>query len=235
MRIFSFRKIPPNGNSYTNADSVSPLVGLPTYHELRPLLEREIRRCRRYERPLTLLVVGLQRLTARNGTDPDRKHAANGVTGSGTNGKDTSPTFAKGKQADVHDANANGGMNGKSANGHAKAGPLVPSSLTAQLGFLLLGSLLRGTVRETDIVAYAPEGHHFVVALPESEMAAGELAIARLNDLCFERTSLVLRVGIACFPADGLSLDDLVEHARHAWREEPLIETASNLTNGNAT
>lgn len=45
----------PNSEVFDYAGS------LPTYHELKPLLERELRRARRYERPLSLVILSLDR------------------------------------------------------------------------------------------------------------------------------------------------------------------------------
>jgi hypothetical protein len=52
----------PNGDLFDYAGS------LPTYHELKPLLDHEIRRARRYERPLSLLMLSPDRSAARSGT-----------------------------------------------------------------------------------------------------------------------------------------------------------------------
>lgn len=52
----------PNSELFDYAGS------LPTYHELKPLLEREIRRARRYERPLSLLMLSQDRSANHSGT-----------------------------------------------------------------------------------------------------------------------------------------------------------------------
>jgi hypothetical protein len=192
MRLFSLSlaDMRRNGNG---AQRGNPLAPMPTYRELRPLLDAEVRRCRRYERPLAVLVFAPK-------TPPV-------VNGNGANGA-------------AHPENGNGRH-------HAAASADPWLNFSMQLGFLLLGTVLRGTLRETDIVAYAPETDDFVVLLPEADATAATRAVERLSALFYERSSLVLRVGTALYPADGLTLDDIVEHARQTCAAVPLGASGS--------
>jgi|SRR5688572_29878543 len=200
MRLFSLSLADMRRNGSAGLRS-SPLTPMPTYRELKAVLDAEVRRCRRYERPLAVVVVAPKTPPGANGNGNGAAHAENG----------------------------NG--NGKS-NGAVAPDPWVTFSM--QLGFLLLGSVLRGTLRETDIVAYAPETDDFVVLLPEADAASAARAVERLSALFYERSSLVLRVGVAAYPADGLTLDDMVEHARHAKTAVPLATNAAPQPNGDA-
>jgi hypothetical protein len=192
MRLFSsLTDMKRNGGSGVRS---TPLAPMPTYRELRPELDAEVRRCRRYERPLAVVVVAPKMPT--------------GMNGNGTNGA-------------AHVGNGNG-----RSHGQATPDPWVTFSM--QLGFLLLGSMLRGTLRETDIAAYAPETDDFVVLLPEAGAESAARAVERLSALFYERSSLVLRVGIAVYPTDGLTLDDIVEHARRTWTAVPLVTPHRN-------
>jgi hypothetical protein len=172
---------------------------MPTYRELRPVLAAEVRRCRRYERPLAVVVLAP---------------------------KTPADLADDGASSEAHAENGNG-------RGAAPSDPWITFSM--QLGFLLLGMVLRGTLRETDIVAYAAESHDFVVLLPEADAAAATRTVERLSALFYERSSLVLRVGMAAYPADGLTLDDIVEHARRTWSAAPLITSASALLRNGAS
>jgi hypothetical protein len=198
MRLFSLSlaDMRRNGSGLRS----SPLTPMPTYRELKAVLDAEVRRCRRYERPLAVVVVAPKTPAGANG---------NGAEGA------------------AHAGNGNG-----NGNGVAAPDPWVTFSM--QLGFLLLGSVLRGTLRETDIVAYAPDTDDFVVLLPEADAASATRAVDRLSALFYERSSLVLRVGVAAYPADGLTLDDMVEHARQAKAAVPLITSAAPQRNGDA-
>src|SRR5918996_41986 len=149
---------------------------MPTYNELRPIIDAEVRRCRRYERPLTVVVLAPQIAAGTNGHGGNGAHAENG--------------------------------NGKSKGAGA---PDLWGAFSMQLGFLLLGSILRGTLRETDIVAYGAEKHHFVLLLPEVD-ATGALGAV-----------------IASYPKHGLTVDDLIEHARSSWSAVPAEITSTTL------
>ena len=142
------------------------LSAILTFQELRPALEGELRRARRYERPLAMLIA-------------------------------------------VPDAPRPAALQGP-------AGTLPVAAYGAQLRFLLLGSLLCGTLRESDIVAYLAERHEFCAMLPECGGFAAAATIARLHRLYSTRTGEGIRAGVAVFPDDGLTLDDLVTHARGA-------------------
>ena len=191
--------------------ALAHLPTIPTFQELRPALEGELRRSRRYERVLSILVVlpAVDQLPSSNGNG---HHSHNG---SGGNGASTA-------------------TNGASARGDHEIADAVERPLFwAQLRFLMLGSLLCGTLRESDVVAYAAEVHQFVALLPECDRAAAHRAIDRLHQLYATRMGTGLRVGVATYPVDGLTLDDLVEKARAALTEEPVKH--SLLTNGNGT
>jgi hypothetical protein len=103
---------------------------------------------------------------------------------------------------------------------------------SAQLRFLLLGSLLCGTLRETDVVSYAAEHHEFFALLPECDITAARQAVERLHTLYVGRTGTGLRAGAAVYPRDGLTLDALVDHARHTLSQEPIRPAASRLGAG---
>jgi GGDEF domain-containing protein len=132
---------------------------LPTFHELRPQFERELRRARRYERPLSILVFAL------NAVEP------------------------------IH---------------------------VAQLRVLHLGALLRDTMRESDLVAFAAESQEFVAVLPETDQVAAEKSARRIHRILLNRMPNALRVAVAAYPQSGFTLEDLVERARAAVRDKPL-------------
>jgi hypothetical protein len=164
------------------ATAVSPLFvaagGVPTFQELRPQLERELRRARRYERPLGLVVFALE------------------------------PVYG------VRDGR--GGGNGTDAAG---AGGAAGTRYVAQLEFLHLALLLRDTLRESDIISYAPETREFLALLPEADQKATEQAAERVHRIIQPRLTSGVRANHASYPRDGLTLDDLVNVVRGSSRE----------------
>jgi hypothetical protein len=206
----------------------SPLLAqlpmIPTFQELRPALDGELRRSRRYERPLAVLVVvpDVEPLPTVNGNGSSNTHGAANVAGARAHGGNG-----------AHDPNGagNGGSGGNG--GHEINSAIVPV-YWAQLRFLVLGSLLCGTLRESDVVSYAAELHEFVALLPECTGVAARQAVERLHQVYSNRMAIGVRAGIAVYPADGLTLDDLLDHARAALALVPIGQTINHNGNGAA-
>lgn len=203
----------------------SPLLAqlpmIPTFQELRPALDGELRRSRRYERPLAVLVVvpDVEPLPTVNGNGSANGNGAANGTGARTHGGNG-----------AHDPNG-AGNGGSGGNGGHEINAIVPV-YWAQLRFLMLGSLLCGTLRESDVVSYAAELHEFVALLPECTGAAARQAVERLHLVYSNRMAIGVRAGIAVYPADGLTLDDLLDHARRALALTPMGQAIMNH-NGN--
>jgi hypothetical protein len=187
------------------APVLAQLPTIPTFQELRPAIDGELRRSRRYERPLSVLVIA---------PEGEPSSVPSGTNGGG--GHTNGPNGAR---------NSNGGVRDDAGSLVAQSGSLLTPELLdagarplywAQLRFQLLGSVLCGTLRESDIVGYAVEVHEFVALLPECDDAAARRTVARLRELYFSRVGTGLRAGMAVYPRDGLTLDDLVAHARRA-------------------
>ncbi len=160
-----------------NAAIASEAAGVPVYGQAMPMVAAELHRSRRYEHPLSVLVLS-----------PDIRPSTNG--------------------------------NGR----HAGAGSSpLDSTYNA---FFLLGSLVRDSLRESDIIAFAPDDQLYVAFLSESDDVAARHAARRFSRAFHERTNGGLRVGMAQFPADGFTIDDLVDHARKAWKERPLSDAS---------
>jgi len=139
------------------------VVHAPAYREVQSQLVIELRRARRYERALSVALVGLQ-----------------------------APTRGRGEIA--------GG-----------ATPTV---------YGLLGSYLRNVLRETDILTAVPDLLAYAVFLPETDWRGAERLLERFRRGFLECSGLALRGGVAGFPTDGLTIEDLLERARVAWHQE---------------
>jgi len=79
---------------------------------------------------------------------------------------------------------------------------------------MLTAAGLREVLRETDIMCYEPLEGRFVLGLTESEGAAARRALERVQTLFQSQLRIELAIGVAQFPSDGLTLEDLVRAAR---------------------
>jgi hypothetical protein len=108
--------------------------------------------------------------------------------------------------------------------GHNTAAPVEqsrfpPTSVSLSLNPALLASILREIVRDADIVTYAALLGRCVVLMPEVCKAEARQALARVGHLCANRIGLAIRAGIAVFPEEGWTLEDLIQHAEQMDEE----------------
>lgn len=153
-------------------------AGVPSYRQSLPRLTAELRRARRFERPLSVVVVAPERVNTLTGNE--------------------------GKQG-------------------AAILQLPLSSLYSHLAFLFLGPFLCDVLRESDIVTYAAEDHVYAIFLPESDGPMVRQAVERLGKAFYDRLSVHLQAGVAEFPKDGFTVEDLFDHARGAWNHQRLM------------
>ncbi len=85
--------------------------------------------------------------------------------------------------------------------------------IASQFFFSLVSSLLRDNVRGSDMVTYDVTNDHYVLLFPEAQVSVTEQALQRLRKFVLQRSKVMLRFGIAEYPADGLILQDLVNIA----------------------
>jgi GGDEF domain-containing protein len=205
-------KRPVSRRAAANLSLLAEAAGLPTFRDLRPLLDRELRRARRYERPLALLVLS------------------------------DDPVFATGQKArsklvPIHAPNGN--HNGDGANDAGlRIGPLnngdEADADAVPMRCILLATLLRSTVREIDLAGCLSNFQEFALLLPESDRNAAELTARRINRALVSRRTQELRAGVAVYPEDGLMLDDLITSARRAILRDPmqLVRTVEQERSG---
>jgi hypothetical protein len=86
--------------------------------------------------------------------------------------------------------------------------PQAPSLIT-----LMLAGLVRESLRDSDIVAYAPSLALCLVGLPEARHAGARTAMQRVQALCLERLMMPVRSGVAEFPIAGWTLEELIKQA----------------------
>jgi hypothetical protein len=152
---------------------------VPLYAEMRPVLQAELGRSRRYERPLAILAVTLDHplvFRPHGGASSSRW----------SNGRSGRPGLLTWPEADW---------------------------VIARVNLMVLGELLKGNLRECDIVTYSVSSQRYIVALPECDAPAAHRAVDRLVRVLGERTAAAARAGVAAYPLDGLTLEDLVAAA----------------------
>lgn len=91
----------------------------------------------------------------------------------------------------------------------------------------LLGSFLRNSVRETDILTAAPEALAFATFLPNTDGDGAARAIQRFGAGFLDCAGHGLRGGVSAFPGDGLTIEDLLDRACDAWRGEAVPAAAA--------
>lgn len=167
----------------------SQAAGIPLYHRAQRQCARELARARRYQHPLTALVLNLES-EARTGHQDSTIHTSR-------NGSSPSP---------------------------------VQRLLFLQLSFFLAGALLRGALRESDLVTYDAINNHYVILLTESSTSQAKQAAQRLQALIYQRTHMHWRIRIAEFPTDGLTMEALINSAKAAYNLPSRDNAASKST-----
>lgn len=109
-------------------------------------------------------------------------------------------------------------------NGNGADGPDV-LPLLAAVG-------LREALRESDVLCYRPVEGRFVLGLPQSGGDEARQAMERVGELFHRRLHIDLMAGVASFPADGLTLEDLENTASE--RAEAVGPEARSPGNGEA-
>ncbi len=155
------RRSRKTGATLKEGPLLSKLARIPSYREALPDFDAEVTRARRYQRPLSVLV--LRCVLGKNGSN-------------GSSGEHADPSY--------------------------------PDMIS-----LLLGAILPDWIRETDLVAYDAAAGRYVILMPELTKSQAERAVRRLNELLRARVATPTSVGIAEFPGDGLTLEEIVARA----------------------
>lgn len=76
-----------------------------------------------------------------------------------------------------------------------------------------IGQIIDDSVRQTDLVARDHRGR-FVVLCPETDLLSAGFLGQRISRVVKERTNLNILTGVAAFPEEALTFDDLLQKAR---------------------
>lgn len=172
----------------------SKLERVPTYRDALPVLAAEIDRARRYERPLSLAVIGFEGVG----------RLRDGIRLEGSNG------------------------NGNGNTAHPPETAIYPEPVVT----MLLGAILRDALRETDRVSYDAVAGRYVIVMPELNRTKASQAVQRLHELVLTRIFTAVSLGVAEFPHDGLTLEELVTAARQQRELSPLQEVPAEVSGG---
>jgi GGDEF domain-containing protein len=172
------------------ASLVLRTANIPSFRRSLPELAAELARARRYQRPLAVVMLGLE-----NDRLPEH----------------------------ILDL-------GQDGNGNAAEKQIL--TRTKQIVSFVLASILRDALRDSDIATYFAADDRYVLVLTESNRARAMDTVQRLNDLFYQRVRAYLRAGIAEFPTDGLTLEDLVSNAQRSWHERPPAQVSLPVPEG---
>jgi len=121
-------------------------------------------------------------------------------------------------------------------NGHLHLPPVPPpetempgatrSWVSSALMTGLLATLLRESLREADIVTYAPRFGLCIVAMPETDTAGARHTVLRIQTLCVQRLLTPVRAGVAEFSKAGWTLEELIRQAEADAIQETAVESS---------
>jgi GGDEF domain-containing protein len=100
------------------------------------------------------------------------------------------------------------------------------AEIASHFFFSIISALLRDNLRNCDMLTYDVTNDYYVILMPETSASFADQAMTRLNEIIAKRVKVNLRCGIAEFPTDGLTIDDLVNHA-YARSHRTASETPS--------
>ena len=154
-------------------DDYQIAFNVPTYRVAHPQIVFELRRARRYEHPLAVVLLTLRALPRP---------------------------------------------------GVGAGGSAPPAAAVTPAMYGLLGAYLRNSLRETDILTGLPESLAFATVLPCVDRAGAEHAVERFREGFRECAGFDLRAGLASYPDDGLTIEDVLEQAWESWRQAVVPE-----------
>src|SRR5215211_607579 len=85
-----------------------------------------------------------------------------------------------------------------------------------------VGQIIDDRIRQTDLVLRDYKGR-FIVLCPETDFANASLLGKRISQAIKERTSLRSLWGVAAFPEEALTFEDLLQKARERLVESPAV------------
>lgn len=97
--------------------------------------------------------------------------------------------------------------------GNGRAPSVETETKLPQMVALITAVALKEVVRCSDVVCYHAAENRFVLALPESDAEGARSAVDRIREHFRSRFQLGVQAGLAGFPADAYTLDELIATA----------------------
>jgi len=89
----------------------------------------------------------------------------------------------------------------------------VQQDLLSRFTSARVGQIIDDRIRQTDLVLRDQRGR-FIILCPETELPNATLLAKRISQAIKERTSMGVLWGVAAFPEEALTFDDLLHKAR---------------------
>ena len=93
--------------------------------------------------------------------------------------------------------------------------------LASKFLFSLIGTILRESLRDSDILSFEVVNDRFIVLLTDTDEKKARNAVVRLNTLVNEQLQTQLQAGVAEFPSNGLTIEDLIKYAQTRFYHQP--------------
>ncbi|HSL41877.1 MAG TPA: hypothetical protein VK897_00495 [Anaerolineales bacterium] len=102
----------------------------------------------------------------------------------------------------------------------------VQHDLLSRFTTARVGQIIDDRIRQTDLVLRDHKGR-FIVVCPETDFANATLLAKRISQAIGERTSLAVRWGVAAFPEEALTFEDLLHKARERLVHSDAVSAAT--------
>jgi len=98
----------------------------------------------------------------------------------------------------------------------------IQNDLLSRFTSARVGQIIDDCIRQTDLVMRDRRGR-FIVLCPETDLANASLLAKRIAQAVKSRTSLGILWGVAAFPEEALTFDDLLQTARERLADSVLL------------
>jgi hypothetical protein len=99
----------------------------------------------------------------------------------------------------------------------------IQSDIANRFTSARVGQIIDDRIRQTDLVL-RDRAWRYVVVCPETDLPAAVLLGKRISESVTEKTGLALLWGVASFPEEALTFDDLLTKARERLRNGGYVE-----------
>jgi GGDEF domain-containing protein len=99
----------------------------------------------------------------------------------------------------------------------------IQTDIASRFTSARVGQIIDDRIRQTDLVL-RDRTWRYVIVCPETDLSSVILLRKRISQSVMEKTGLSLLWGIASFPEEALTFDDLLTKARERLRRGPYVE-----------